>query len=156
MGVINMGDVLFQLCMLGFFVLIIVLTVRFFRSLSKRKVQLDDIERKIDAITEHIKRDKNQLFTLYLMTNHTIDEFTIWVGKGYNHFNILVFELKKGNGNNLLHFGQGMCISPESAVNACHINHQGNRLIKRYFLNELLDFTERSNPVLILRLISSR
>ncbi len=59
MGVINMGDVIFQLCMLGFFVLIIVLTVRFFRSLSKRKVQLDDIERKIDAITEHIKRDKN-------------------------------------------------------------------------------------------------
>jgi hypothetical protein len=36
---------------------IVVLIVRFFRYLSKRKNQLDRLEKKIDEINEQIKRD---------------------------------------------------------------------------------------------------
>lgn len=53
----NIGDVLFQLFSLGFIVLIIVLIVMFFRSITKRRNQLDSIEKKLDAINEEIKRD---------------------------------------------------------------------------------------------------
>lgn len=57
MGGFNIGDALFQLFSIGFIVLIIILIVLFFRSFSKRRNQLDSIEKKIDAINEQIKKD---------------------------------------------------------------------------------------------------
>lgn len=59
MSVFNLGDALFQLLMLGVLIITIVLIVRLFRSFSKRKDQLDNIEKKLDVINEQIKRDKN-------------------------------------------------------------------------------------------------
>ena len=53
----NSGDVLFQLFLLAFIVLIIVLIVSFFRSNKKRKDQLNRIEKKIDDMNQGIKED---------------------------------------------------------------------------------------------------
>ena len=54
---LNSGDVLFQLFLLAFIVLIIVLIVSFFRSNKKRKDQLNRIEKKIDDMNQGIKED---------------------------------------------------------------------------------------------------
>lgn len=59
MGGFNIGDALFQLFSFGFLVLIIVLIVLLFRSFSKRRNQLDSIEKKIDSINEQIKKDND-------------------------------------------------------------------------------------------------
>lgn len=52
----RIGDALFQLFSLGFLVLIIVLIVWFFRSYTKRRNQLDSLEKKIDDLNEQIKK----------------------------------------------------------------------------------------------------
>ena len=49
---INLGDIVFTLFTLGFVVLIIVLIVLFIRSNSKRKKQLDRIEKKMDNLNK--------------------------------------------------------------------------------------------------------
>ena len=54
---LNSGDVLFQLFLLAFIVLIIVLIVSFFRSNKKRKDQLNRIEKKMDDMNQGIKED---------------------------------------------------------------------------------------------------
>ena len=54
---LNSGDVLFQLFLLAFIVLIIVLIVSFLRSNKKRKDQLNRIEKKIDDMNQGIKED---------------------------------------------------------------------------------------------------
>ena len=54
---LNSGDVLFQLFLLAFIVLIIVLIMSFFRSNKKRKDQLNRIEKKIDDMNQGIKED---------------------------------------------------------------------------------------------------
>ena len=54
---LNSGDVLFQLFLLAFIVLIIVLIVSFFRSNKKRNDQLNRIEKKIDDMNQGIKED---------------------------------------------------------------------------------------------------
>ena len=55
----NIGDAVFQLLSLIILVLVILLIVRLFRSSSKRKNQLDSIEKKIDSINEQINKDNN-------------------------------------------------------------------------------------------------
>ena len=49
---INLGDIVFTLFSLGFIALIIVLIVLFIRSNSKRKKQLDRIEKKMDNLNQ--------------------------------------------------------------------------------------------------------
>ncbi|MBO1002484.1 DUF4083 domain-containing protein [Pseudogracilibacillus auburnensis] len=49
-------DFLIVLVYFGVIFLIIILCAMFFRSLSKRKNQLDNIEKKIDAIKEQLKK----------------------------------------------------------------------------------------------------
>ncbi|WP_349772347.1 DUF4083 domain-containing protein [Lederbergia citrisecunda] len=51
---INIGDVLFQLFSFGFLVFTIVLIVLLYHSYSKRRNQLDRIEKKLDALNEQI------------------------------------------------------------------------------------------------------
>ncbi|MBS4195063.1 DUF4083 domain-containing protein [Lederbergia citri] len=55
-----MGDVLFQLFSIGYIVLIIILIVFLVLTFSKRKHQLDRIEKKLDAINERINNEKNE------------------------------------------------------------------------------------------------
>ncbi|MBS4200038.1 DUF4083 domain-containing protein [Bacillus sp. FJAT-49732] len=50
----NIGDVLFQLFSFGFLVFTIVLIVLLYHSYSKRRNQLDRIEKKLDALNEQI------------------------------------------------------------------------------------------------------
>lgn len=52
----NIGDALWQLFNIGFFVLIIVLIVSIFRSNKSRRNQLDRIEKKIDSVNEQLKK----------------------------------------------------------------------------------------------------
>jgi energy-converting hydrogenase Eha subunit H len=59
MGGYNIGDILFQLFSFTFLVLILVLIVSLFRSFSKRKNQLNSIEKKIDSINEQIKKEND-------------------------------------------------------------------------------------------------
>ena len=53
----NSGDVLFQLLLLAFIGLIIVLIVSFLRSNKKQKDRLDRIEKKMDDIEQLSKKD---------------------------------------------------------------------------------------------------
>lgn len=54
----NAGDMLFQLFYLGFLVWIISLIVSFVRSRKKQKIQLDRMEKKIDSLTEQLKKSE--------------------------------------------------------------------------------------------------
>ncbi|QKY71735.1 DUF4083 domain-containing protein [Lentibacillus sp. CBA3610] len=57
MGGWHLGDVAFQLVFLVFWIVIIVLIVSAFRSLSKRSKQMDRIEKKLDAVSEQVKKN---------------------------------------------------------------------------------------------------
>ncbi len=46
----NIGDAIYQIISLIILVLVILLIVRLFRSFSKRRNQLDSIEKKIDSL----------------------------------------------------------------------------------------------------------
>lgn len=58
MSSFNAGDMLFQLFFLGFLVWIISLIVSFFRSRKKQKIQMDLMEKKIDSLTEQLKKSE--------------------------------------------------------------------------------------------------
>ena len=55
MSSFNIGDMIFQLFYLGFIVFIISLIVSFFRSRKKRRMQMDRLEEKIDALNEQLR-----------------------------------------------------------------------------------------------------
>ncbi|MGM0845556.1 MAG: DUF4083 domain-containing protein [Bacillota bacterium] len=56
MGGYNIGDILYQLFSFGFVILFIVLIVFLFRSFSKRRKQLNNIERKVDLLNDQVKK----------------------------------------------------------------------------------------------------
>ncbi|WP_256941426.1 DUF4083 domain-containing protein, partial [Bacillus sp. EAC] len=53
---INVGDIIYQLVILGFFAFIIILIVSYFRTNKKRRSQLDRIEENLNLLTEEIKK----------------------------------------------------------------------------------------------------
>ncbi|MGE7603432.1 resistance to Congo red protein [Peribacillus sp. NPDC097675] len=55
MSSFNIGDMLYQLFFIGFIVLIICLIVSIFRSSKKRRMQMDRLEEKIDALNEQLR-----------------------------------------------------------------------------------------------------
>ena len=55
MSSFNIGDILFQLVYLAFLVFILSLIVSFFRSRKKRRMQMDRLEEKIDALNEQLR-----------------------------------------------------------------------------------------------------
>ncbi len=57
MSSFNLGDAIYQLISFIILILIIVFLVRLFRTFSKRRNQLDRIEKKVDALDEKIKQD---------------------------------------------------------------------------------------------------
>ncbi|MCH1627881.1 DUF4083 domain-containing protein [Fredinandcohnia quinoae] len=59
MSSFHIGDALFQIFSFGVLILIIILILSLFRSFSKRRNQLDSIEKKIDLINEQIKNDND-------------------------------------------------------------------------------------------------
>ncbi|WP_352223848.1 DUF4083 family protein [Bacillus sp. SM2101] len=56
---VNLGDLIFQLFTFGSLILGIILIVLFIRSISKRRNQLDSIEKKVDAINERINKNND-------------------------------------------------------------------------------------------------
>ncbi|MGD6969428.1 DUF4083 domain-containing protein [Rossellomorea vietnamensis] len=56
MGGYNIGDILYQLLSFGFVTLFIFLIVFLFRSFSKRRKQLNNIERKVDLLNDQVKK----------------------------------------------------------------------------------------------------
>ncbi|MDX8361621.1 DUF4083 family protein [Cytobacillus sp. IB215316] len=56
---VNLGDLIFQLFTFGSLILAIILIVLFIRSISKRRNQLDSIEKKVDAINERINKNND-------------------------------------------------------------------------------------------------
>jgi energy-converting hydrogenase Eha subunit H len=57
MGGFNIGDILFQLFSFGFLILLIFLIVFLFRSFTRRGKQLDQLEKKVDSISERVNRN---------------------------------------------------------------------------------------------------
>lgn len=56
---INLGDLIITLVSFGFLAIIVILVIWFLASNKKRKNQLNDIENKIDALSEKINKDND-------------------------------------------------------------------------------------------------
>ncbi|WP_057913150.1 hypothetical protein [Peribacillus muralis] len=56
MSSFNLADMIYQLFLLAFLILIIAGAISFFRSIKHRKTRLDIMEKKLDALHEQLKR----------------------------------------------------------------------------------------------------